>query len=198
MLVQSCFFFFFRRFGSKIPRENACLVVFALGAAALSTSAPWAASLISAFGQLLRQASNGSVSTLLKLSKDFTINARFHPGSLIGFRESMAPSLNAAGAATYQALSCLLCEIVQVKPHTEDIKRSRCEQHLMCDQTWKSCILLGSMGFPHDGTNGTLPPKLVKCLKERVIGKRSLLGQTPVFRAHPINDCFFSGVWLPR
>ena len=49
------------------------------------------------------------------------------------------------------------------------------------------------MGLPHDGTNGTLPPNLVKWLKERVIGKRSLLGQTPVFRAHPINDCLIFG-----
>ena len=39
-------------------------------------------------------------------------------------------------------------------------------------QTLKSCILLGSMGLPHDGTNGTLPPELVKWLQERVIGKR--------------------------
>ena len=108
----------------------------------------------------------------------------------------MAPSPNAAGAVTYQALSCLLCEIVQVK-QSNPIRRTSKEadvDNISCViQTWKSCILLGSMGLPHDGTNGTLPPKLVKWLKERVIGKRSLLGQTPVFRAHPTNDCFIFG-----
>ena len=49
------------------------------------------------------------------------------------------------------------------------------------------------MGLPHDGTNGTLPSKFVKSLKERVLGKRSVLGQTPVFRAHSLNDCFMFG-----
>ena len=67
----------------EIPGENACLIVFALGTVALSRSASSAASLMSGFGQLLRQAPTGSVFTLLTLSKDSTINVRFHPSSLI-------------------------------------------------------------------------------------------------------------------
>ena len=88
-LLCFCPALFFRRFGSEIPRENACLVVFALGTVAVSRSARSAASLMSGFGQLLRQASNGSVSTLLQLSKGSTISVRFHPGTLIQSRQSL-------------------------------------------------------------------------------------------------------------
>ena len=149
MLVQRCF-----DFADSAPKshEKMLLVVFTLGTVALSRSASSAASLMSGFGQLLRQAPTGSVFTLLTLSKDSTINVRFHPSSLIPEYSLgnlfLAPTPNAAGAVTYHALSCLFCEIVQIKRHTEDINRSRCEQHLMCDSTFEVLRSFGFHGHP--------------------------------------------------
>ena len=102
MLVQRCF-----DFADSAPKSQEKTLAWLSLLWALSRRASAAASLMSGFGQLLRQASNGSVSTLLKLSKDSTVNARFHPGSLIPEYNLgnlfMAPTPNAAGAVTYHA-----------------------------------------------------------------------------------------------